>query len=108
PERDGPVGREVLARMRDEGMVVDAPDILNGGEMTTWGKSIDPRDGAVKWSRLDENDKAHQGDVVEGWDEELYKYGARSPITLAWMKDPNNYILLDTESSVAKETVLQL
>jgi RHS repeat-associated protein len=80
PRKASRTGREVIARMRREGLIRDFP----GGTKVLYND---------KWYPIAETDMSHIQDAVTWWNTVGRHYGAKADEVRAWMLDPNNYIL---------------
>jgi hypothetical protein len=82
PGKDSPVGRQVQARMRQEGTLVGPP-----------GREYVYHAGTDKWYPIAQCDMGHLHDAVTYWREEGLFYGARGQAVRDFQNNPDIYEL---------------
>jgi hypothetical protein len=84
PGKSSRTGREVIARMEEEGRIRTNP--RTGAQEFQSSKD-------QQWYDVSDADMAHKTDAVTWWNNTGRAYGAKSPEVRAWMLDSNNYEL---------------
>ncbi|OEZ95885.1 hypothetical protein DUGA2_64320 [Duganella sp. HH101] len=89
PDKYSRTGREVVERMRSEGLIIGDGPLLRGNPNDL--HLVNPNGTTV---RIGANvDMAHQIDAVTWWNQTGRFYGPKSPEVRQFMLDPNNYML---------------
>jgi filamentous hemagglutinin len=89
PDKFSRTGREVVERMRAEGLIQGEGPLLRGNPNNL---SIQAPDGS--WVRIGSNvDMAHRVDAVTWWNEVGRTYGSKAPEVRQFMLNSDNYVL---------------
>ncbi|MFC3653411.1 DUF6861 domain-containing protein [Dyella humi] len=83
PGKNSRTGREVMDRMRDDGMLRENVDT---GRTEFFASD-------EKWYDIKYADMSHQTDAVTWWNQTGREFGAKAPEVRDWMLDSDNYVL---------------